>query len=51
MHMLSPRIMSTTQVPGKHQGYGIIEFENVASADEAVQGMNLFDLGGQVGHR
>ncbi|XP_071535906.1 poly(U)-binding-splicing factor half pint isoform X4 [Panulirus ornatus] len=33
--------------PGKHKGYGFIEYENSQSAQEAIASMNLFDLGGQ----
>ncbi|XP_041368858.1 poly(U)-binding-splicing factor PUF60-like isoform X2 [Gigantopelta aegis] len=33
--------------PGKHKGYGFIEFENQQSGLDAVASMNLFDLGGQ----
>lgn len=34
--------------PGKHKGYGFIEYSNNASALEAIASMNLFDLGGQL---
>ncbi|ODM94227.1 Poly(U)-binding-splicing factor half pint [Orchesella cincta] len=33
--------------PGKHRGYGFIEYEAPQSAAEAIASMNLFDLGGQ----
>lgn len=33
--------------PGKHRGYGFIEYENAQSALESIASMNLFDLGGQ----
>jgi hypothetical protein len=33
--------------PGKHRGYGFIEYENSQSAAESIASMNLFDLGGQ----
>jgi poly(U)-binding-splicing factor PUF60 len=33
--------------PGKHRGYGFIEYESPQSAAEAIASMNLFDLGGQ----
>ncbi|XP_064098800.1 poly(U)-binding-splicing factor half pint-like isoform X2 [Macrobrachium nipponense] len=33
--------------PGKHKGYGFIEYESSQSAQEAIASMNLFDLGGQ----
>lgn len=32
--------------PGKHKGYGFIEYSNNPSALEAIDSMNLFDLGG-----
>lgn len=32
--------------PGKHKGYGYIEYEAGQSAEDAVSSMNLFDLGG-----
>ncbi|XP_076367734.1 poly(U)-binding-splicing factor PUF60-like isoform X3 [Tachypleus tridentatus] len=34
-------------IPGKHKGYGFIEYESSQSAQDAVSSMNLFDLGGQ----
>lgn len=34
-------------IPGKHKGYGFIEYENYQSAQDAISSMNLFDLGGQ----
>jgi len=34
-------------ITGNHAGYGFIEFETVQAANDAVQSMNLFDLGGQ----
>lgn len=34
-------------VTGNHAGYGFIEYETVQAANDAVQSMNLFDLGGQ----
>jgi len=33
--------------PGKHRGYGFIEYETTQSAHDAIASMNLFDLGGQ----
>ncbi|EGT38493.1 hypothetical protein CAEBREN_09163 [Caenorhabditis brenneri] len=30
-----------------HRGFGYIEFNNVTSQNEAIAGMNMFDLGGQ----
>ncbi|CAF0808966.1 unnamed protein product [Rotaria sp. Silwood1] len=32
---------------GKHKGYGFIEYETVQAAQDAINSMNLFDLGGQ----
>lgn len=32
--------------PGKHKGYGFIEYTTAQSAEDAVSSMNLFDLGG-----
>jgi len=34
-------------VPGRHKGYGYIEYDTLQSAQEAISSMNLFDLGGQ----
>ncbi|XP_025095071.1 poly(U)-binding-splicing factor half pint-like isoform X1 [Pomacea canaliculata] len=33
--------------PGKHKGYGFIEYETPQAQADAVASMNLFDLGGQ----
>ena len=33
--------------PGRHKGYGFIEYNNAQSSEDAVSSMNLFDLGGQ----
>ncbi|XP_046343819.2 poly(U)-binding-splicing factor PUF60-like isoform X1 [Haliotis rufescens] len=33
--------------PGKHKGYGFIEYDTPQAAQDAVSSMNLFDLGGQ----
>jgi len=33
--------------PGKHKGYGYIEYETSQGAHDSVSAMNLFDLGGQ----
>jgi len=40
-------VLTPSTVPGKHKGYGFIEYANPASAVEAISSMNLFDLGGQ----
>jgi len=34
-------------IPGRHKGYGYIEYETAQSTQEAISSMNLFDLGGQ----
>ncbi|CAG0888393.1 unnamed protein product [Darwinula stevensoni] len=39
--------LQQTTVPGKHKGYGFIEYETSQASDDAVASMNLFDLGGQ----
>jgi len=39
--------MAPTVVEGRHKGYGFIEFESVQSAQDAINSMNGFDLGGQ----
>jgi len=33
--------------PGKHRGYGFIEYDTAQAAIDAVASMNLFNLGGQ----
>lgn len=33
--------------PHRHKGYGFIEYETKLAAQEAINSMNLFDLGGQ----
>nr|CAG4648826.1 EOG090X0BIL [Polyphemus pediculus] len=33
--------------PGKHRGYGFIEYDTTQSAHDAISSMNMFDLGGQ----
>lgn len=39
--------LATSQYPGKHKGYGFIEYETDQAATDAITSMNLFDLGGQ----
>merc|ERR1719481_1645997 len=39
--------LASAGVPGRHKGYGYIEYETTQSANEAISSMNLFDLGGQ----
>lgn len=39
--------LSSAGIPGRHKGYGYIEYETLQSAQEAISSMNLFDLGGQ----
>jgi len=34
-------------VPGRHKGYGYLEYETLQSAQDSIASMNLFDLGGQ----
>ena len=33
--------------PGKHRGWGYINYETLQSAADAIASMNLFELGGQ----
>ena len=39
--------LAAAQMPGKHRGYGFIDFDAEQSANDAIGSMNLFDLGGQ----
>lgn len=39
--------LTSAGVPGRHKGYGYIEYETLQSAMDAISSMNLFDLGGQ----
>merc|ERR1719394_1106934 len=39
--------LASAGIPGRHKGYGYIEYETFQSAQEAISSMNLFDLGGQ----
>ncbi|CAG2101768.1 unnamed protein product [Medioppia subpectinata] len=39
--------LTASQYPGKHKGYGFIEYDGDQSALDAITSMNLFDLGGQ----
>ena len=39
--------LAPDNVPGKHRGWGYIEYDNHKSAADAIASMNLFDLGGQ----
>uniref|UniRef100_T1IIT5 RRM domain-containing protein n=1 Tax=Strigamia maritima TaxID=126957 RepID=T1IIT5_STRMM len=39
--------LSPSTIPGKHKGYGFIEYETTQAAQDAIASMNLFDLGGQ----
>ncbi|XP_056004472.1 poly(U)-binding-splicing factor PUF60-like isoform X2 [Ostrea edulis] len=41
------KLATETGKPGKHKGYGFIEFDSQQAAQDAVTSMNLFDLGGQ----
>ncbi len=40
------RMPPDTARPSKHRGYGYIEYENEQQCTDAVNAMNLFDLGG-----
>ena len=39
--------LASAGIPGRHKGYGYIEYETTQSTEEAISSMNLFDLGGQ----
>lgn len=39
--------LAMTVVPGRHKGYGFIEYQTTQAAHDAIANMNLFDLGGQ----
>ena len=39
--------LAPDNVPGKHRGWGYVEYDNPKSAADAIASMNLFDLGGQ----
>lgn len=39
--------LAQSQYPGRHKGYGFIEYETDQAAVDAIGAMNLFDLGGQ----
>ncbi|XP_054766475.2 poly(U)-binding-splicing factor PUF60-like isoform X7 [Lytechinus pictus] len=39
--------LPSDSIGGKHKGHGLIEYENMQSASDAISSMNLFDLGGQ----
>ena len=39
--------LAPDNVPGKHRGWGYIEYDNHKSSADAIASMNLFDLGGQ----
>lgn len=39
--------LAPDNVPGKHRGWGYIQYDNHKSAADAIASMNLFDLGGQ----
>jgi len=40
--------LASAGIPGRHKGYGYIEYETLQSAQEAISSLNLFDLGGQL---
>lgn len=39
--------LQSAGVPGRHKGYGYLEYDTLQSALDAIGSMNLFDLGGQ----
>ena len=39
--------LAPDNIPGKHRGWGYVEYDNPKSAADAIASMNLFDLGGQ----
>jgi len=39
--------LAETVVPGRHKGYGFIEFDTLQATQDAISSMNGFDLGGQ----
>ncbi|XP_014666112.1 PREDICTED: poly(U)-binding-splicing factor PUF60-like [Priapulus caudatus] len=39
--------LAADTIPGRHRGYGFIEYDSPQSAQDAIISMNLFDLGGQ----
>ena len=39
--------LAPDSAPGKHRGWGFVDYENHKSAADAISSMNLFDLGGQ----
>ena len=39
--------LAQSQYPGRHKGYGFIDYETDQAASDAIASMNLFDLGGQ----
>ena len=39
--------LTQSQYPGRHKGYGFIDYETDQAASDAIASMNLFDLGGQ----
>ncbi|CAM1302454.1 PUF60 (predicted), partial [Pycnogonum litorale] len=45
-HIVTCRLMASN-IPGKHKGYGFIEYDTTQAAQDAIASMNLFDLGGQ----
>ncbi|CAH1784833.1 unnamed protein product [Owenia fusiformis] len=45
--ILSCILVPDTTKPGKHKGFGFIEYSTPQAAQDAVSSMNLFDLGGQ----
>ena len=40
--------LAPASVPGRHKGFGFIEYESIQSCQDAISSMNQFDLGGQL---
>ncbi|CAG0882731.1 unnamed protein product [Cyprideis torosa] len=40
-------LIPNPSIPGKHRGFGFVEYEQTQAAEEAVASMNMLDLGGQ----
>ncbi len=39
--------LAMSVIPGRHKGFGFIEYQTTQAAQDAIANMNLFDLGGQ----
>ena len=40
--------LAPASVPGRHKGFGFIEYDSIQSCQDAISSMNQFDLGGQL---